>query len=175
MLKRYTFKKSHKGYIGSAYEMAVKYVTHRSNPDRLSPCGSCDFRYNNHNYDVKQNGSPVKYSPTQKGYIKGSNRVLYATHIAYNVVAEDDECITIEVDLANTQMFVVDKTEFINFLKSVNGLKPNTARGQVNIQTVWNYKKNTWHGALGKKIEAWCYEHEQDDDDLIGTILNNLD
>ena len=170
---QYTFKKIDSGFIGKAFELAVKDALNRKNADRVSPCGQADFRFNGHNYDVKQNGSVLRYNPTSK-YIKGSSRVIYASHIAYTVTAETEETITIAVDLASTDLFVVDRNDFVAFLLD-NGLaKANKSRGTVNVQTGYNYKKDAYHGRTGKKIEAWAYENEQDDDDIIGTILAGL-
>ena len=170
---QYTFKKIDSGFIGKGFELAVKDALNRKNADRVSPCGQADFRFNGHNYDVKQNGSVLRYNPTSK-YIKGSSRVIYASHIAYTVTAETEETITIAVDLASTDLFVVDRNDFVAFLLD-NGLaKANKSRGTVNVQTGYNYKKDAYHGRTGKKIEAWAYENEHDDDDIIGTILAGL-
>ena len=96
----YTFNKTDKGIQGKAFEMAVKDALNRKNANKVSPCGQSDFRYNAKNYEVKQNGTCIQYHEGEK-YIKGSNRVLYTTHVAYAVIEEDDENITIEVDLLN--------------------------------------------------------------------------
>lgn len=159
----YTFNKKDDGIIGKAFEMAIKDVLNRKNANRVSPCGSADFRFNSRNYDTKQNGSCVKYDGHQK-YVKGSNRVIYATHVAHTVVTENENEITISIDLANTDFFIVDKTEFINYLLSINCLKVNESRGTVNIQTVYNYKKDAYHGAKGRHIEEWAWENELDDE-----------
>lgn len=174
MKKIYTFDKNDSGYIGKAFEMSVKDALNRKNADRVSPCGSADFRYKAKNYDTKQNGTVIKYS-SHKQYIKGSNRVVYATHIDYNVVAETAETISITVDLANTQMFVLDKVEFVEYLASVNKIKLNTSRGTANVQTAYNYKKDNYHGKWGKVFEEWAFEHELIDDDIIGDILEGLE
>lgn len=173
-MKHYTFDKTDSGIFGKAFEMAIKDALNRKNADSVSPCGVADFRYNRRNYDAKQNGSCVRYTESGK-YIKGSNRVIYATHIAHTVVAETETHITIAVDLANTDMFVVDRKEFIEFLLEINGVKVNASRGTANIQTCYNYKKDAYHGKKGKTIEAWAYEHEMDDDDIIGAILEGLE
>ncbi len=173
-MKSYTFDKTDSGIYGKAFEMAVKDALCRKNADKVSPCGSADFRYNSHNYDTKQNGSVVKYNPSSR-YIKGSSRVIYATHVAYTITAETEATISLAIDLANTDMFVLDRNDFIKFLLSVNGVKVNASRGTANIQTSYNYKKDAYHGRLGHKIEAWAYENENDDDDIIGTILESLD
>lgn len=172
-MKIYTFDKKDSGYVGKAFEMAIKNALSRKNADSVSPCGSADFRYNRKNYDTKQNGSVIKYS-SHKQYVKGSNRVVYATHIDYTVVNETAETISITVDLANTQMFVLDKAEFIKYLASVNKIKFNNTRGTANIQTAYNYKKDNYHGKWGKVFEEWAFNHEVDDD-IIGDILANLD
>lgn len=169
----YTFKKTNKGIYGDSFEMAVKKALKRKNADKVSPAGVSDFRFHNKNYDVKQNGTVLKYNLSGK-YIKGSNRVIYASHIAYDIIAEDDEYITISVDLANTQMFVLDRYEFVEFLETIGAVKINKAYGTANIQSCYNYKKDAYHGAIGRKIEAWAYEHELDDD-VIGYILEGLE
>ena len=173
-MKSSPFDKTDSGIYGKAFEMAVKDALRRKNADKVSPCGSADFRYNSHNYDTKQNGSVVKYNPSSR-YIKGSSRVLYATHVAYTITAETETTISLAIDLASTDMFVLDRNDFIKFLLSVNGVKVNASRGTANIQTSYNYKKDAYHGRLGHKIEAWAYENENDDDDIIGTILESLD
>lgn len=169
----YTFNKNDDGIIGKAFEMAIKDILSRKNADKVSPCGSADFRYNSKNYDTKQNGSCIRYNGHSK-YVKGANRVIYATHIAHRIVTESDTQIAIEIDLGNTSFFEVDKTEFINFLLSINCIKVNESRGTVNIQTVYNYKKDAYHGAKGKKIEQWCYENELEDN-ITSLILDKLD
>lgn len=172
-MKIYTFNKTDSGIQGKAFEMAIKDALNRKNADKVSPCGSADFRYKGKNYDSKQNGTVIKYN-LHRQYIKGSNRVIYATHIAYTVEAETSETISISVDLADTQMFVLDKTEFIDYLLSVNKVKLNESRGTANVQTAYNYKKDSFHGKWGKDFEAWAFDHELDDD-IIGDILANID
>ena len=173
MAKIYTFDKKDSGIQGKAFEMAIKDALKRRNADKVSPCGSADFRYKSKNYDAKQNGTVIKYS-SHKQYVKGSSRVVYATHIDYSVVNETADTISITVDLANTQMFVLDKVEFVEYLQSVNKIKFNTSRGTANIQTAYNYKKDNYHGKWGKVFEEWAFDHEIDDD-IIGDILENLD
>ncbi len=157
---------------GSSFEMTIKDCLGRKNADKVSPAGTSDFRYKGKNYDTKQNGSVIRYNPSSR-YIKGSSRVIYSTHIAYEMY-EDDEYIYITVDLANTEMFVLDRNEFVKFLLD-NGLaKENKSRGTVNVQTSYNYKKDAYHGRTGHKIEAWAYEHDLGDD-IIGDILAALE
>lgn len=170
----YTTLKTDCKLFGGAFETAIKTALHRKNANKISPCGSADFRYNGKNYDTKQNGSPIKYG-NSKTYVKGSNRIIYATHIAYNSIVDNgDGTQTIDIDLANTDMFVVDKKAFVAFLLE-NGLaKVNDSRNQINIQTVYNYKKDDYHGKKGKLIEQWCYDNEIDDD-IIGDILAGLE
>ena len=172
MKKIYVFKKIDSGIQGKAFEMAIKDALKRKNPDCVSSCGKADFRYYHKNYDTKQNGSVLQYNPNDK-YIKGSNRVIYATHIDYSIEWEQGDEIGISVDLLNTQMFVVDKTEFVEFLLENGKAKQNLSRGTVNIQTCYNYKKNAYHGKTGKLIEAWAYENEIDDD-IIDHIIEGL-
>lgn len=172
-MKNYTFNITDSGYIGKAFEMAIKDALNRKNADRVSPCGVSDFRFANKNYDVKQNGSCLKYS-LDGSYVKGSNRVIYATHIAYTIIEQTAESITISVDLANTNMFVVDKTAFVEFLREHGYIKINESRGTVNIQTCYNYKKDAYHGRIGRVIEEWASENKLEDD-IIGTIWDSLE
>ena len=172
-MEKYTFNKTDSGYIGKAFEMAVKSALNRKNANRVSPCGQTDFIYNRCHYEVKQNGSCVQYHEGEK-MVKGSKRIIYATHIAHTITDENDTTITIVVDLGATDMFIVDRDEFIDFLKSVNGIKFNASRGTANIQTCYNYKKDAYHGRLGHRIEEWAYDNELDDD-IIGAILEGLD
>jgi hypothetical protein len=159
----YKFNKTDSGIQGKAFEMAVKAALNRKNADKVSPCGLTDFRYNRKCYEVKQNGTVIRY--TENGsYIKGSNRVIYATHIAYDIIAETEEDIIIEVDLLNTEMFVLDRHEFLAFLVENGMVKINESRGTANIQTCYNYKKDAYHGRTGKRIEEWARENEIDDD-----------
>ena len=172
-MKHYTFNKTDSGIFGKAFEMAVKDALNRKNADRVSPCGMTDFIYRHNRYEVKQNGSCIQYHEGEK-MMKGSNRIIYATHIAHTVIAEDDENITLAIDLESTEMFVLDRSEFIAFLQTVNGIKLNASRGTANIQTCYNYKKDAYHGRLGRKIEEWAYDNEIDDD-IIGYILEGLE
>lgn len=159
----YTFDKTDSGIFGKAFEMAIKDALNRKNPNSVSPCGVADFRYFRRNYDAKQNGSCIRYTPNGS-YIKGSNRVLYATHIAHTITAETETHITIEVDLLSTEIFVLDRHEFIEYLLENGMVKLNASRGTANIQTCYNYKKDAYHGRTGKRIEEWAREHEIDDD-----------
>ena len=169
---QYTFNKADKGIFGKAFEMAIKDALKRKNADRVSPCGTADFRYDRKNYDTKQNSSVIRYA-NSKAYIKGSNRVIYASHIAC-VTAENGDNITVDIDLTDTQMYVVDKKQFVEYLLD-NGLARLNRNGtEINIQTGWNYKKNAWHGRVGKRIEEWCYDNEIDDD-IIDNILEGAE
>lgn len=159
----YTFNKTDSGIQGKAFEMAVKDALKRKNANRVSPCGSSDFRYNAKNYEVKQNGTCLQYHEGEQ-YIKGANRVIYATHIAYTVTAETEESLTIEVDLLNTEMFILDRSEFVKYLIAEGMVKVNASRGTVNIQTCYNYKKDAYHGCTGRRIEKWARANEIDDD-----------
>lgn len=159
----YTFNKIDSGIQGKAFEMAIKTALNRKNADRVSPCGGSDFRMGAVNYEVKQNGTCIQYHEGEK-YIKGSNRVLYATHVAYTVVTETEENITIDIDLFGTEIFVLDRQEFVAFLLENGMVKVNASRGTANIQTCYNYKKDAYHGRTGRRIEEWAREHEIDDD-----------
>lgn len=172
-MKNYTFNKTDSGILGKAFEMAIKDALNRQNADKVSPCGQTDFRFNRNCYEVKQNGSCVKYS-ADSGYIKGSNRVIYATHVAHTIIAENENTVTVAIDLASTEMFILDRKEFIEFLGTVNGIKLNASRGTANIQTCYNYKKDAYHGRLGHKIEEWASENEIEDD-ILGIIRDSLE
>lgn len=168
----YTFDKTDKGAIGKAFEMAIKAALSRRHADKVSAQGKADFRWHNAYYEVKQNGGCIRYNPNAR-YMTGSSRVIYATHIAYSVVSENADTITISVDLGNTDMFVLDRDAFVSFLLTYKGaVKVNKERNQVNIQTVYNYKKGAYHGRLGKAIEAWAAENDLCDD-IVGYILAN--
>lgn len=174
-MKQYTFNKTDSGIIGKAFEMAVKDTLRRKYADRVSPAGQTDFRYMRKCFDVKQNGSVIRYHE-EEGYIKGSSRVIYATHVAHTVTAETETEITVEIDLGATEMFCVDRNEFVRFLLENGYAKYNASRGTTNIQTCYNYKKDAYHGRLGRKIEEWCYDNEiADDIDIIEAILEALD
>lgn len=162
-MKQYTFNRTDKGIIGKAFEMAVKDALNRKNADRVSPCGTADFIFNHKRYDTKQNGSCIRYNETDR-YIKGSNRVIYATHIAHTITEVDTDTVAVVVDLLNTDFYCVDRTEFVKFLEEIGCIKYNASRGTVNIQTVYNYTKNAYHGKKGRLIEEWASEHWLDDD-----------
>lgn len=155
---------------GHAFERAIKYALGIKEYNRTSGSGKSDFRYKNKNYDSKQNGSPIKYGD-HKNFVKGSNRIIYAPFISYRVIKETDEKIWVVVDLTATQMYVVDKMEFVNFILD-NGLyKNNNSRVQVNVQSGYIYKSGKYHGRTSKRICEWCYEHELTDTDIIDRIL----
>lgn len=170
---QFTFDKTDSGYIGKALEMATKNALNRKHSDRVSPAGVADFKYGKRNYDIKQNGTVLRYCQDW-GYIRGANRVIYATHVAHTVVAVTDTHITIDIDLLNTEMFVVDRNEFIEFLLDNGYAKHNASRGTVNVQTCYNYKKDAYHGRVGRYIEAWAREHEIDDD-IISLIYDGAE
>jgi hypothetical protein len=100
--------------------------------------------------------------------------VIYATHIAHEIVAENETSITLTVNLSATDMFILDRNEFIQFLQKVNGIKINASRGTANIQTCYNYKKDAYHGLLGRRIEKWASENEIEDD-ILGIIWDSLE
>lgn len=173
-MKQYTFDKKNKGYIGDGFEMAIKSALSVKNADRVSAQGQTDLRYNGKCYDVKQNGTIIQCGTAKA--IKGSTRVVYATHVAHTVVAETDTTITIEIDLASTDMFCVDRDAFVKFLRTSpkNLLKDNGKRNEVNIQTVWNYSKDAYHGRKGLYIEAWLDENKLTEDSIIEDILDGF-
>jgi hypothetical protein len=170
MQKVYTFNNTDCAYIGKAFEMAVKECLHRKNPDRISPCGREDFIFNRKHYEVKQNGGVLKYSEFDD-FLRGSKRIIYATHIAHNIVEITEKTLSVSISLAESEIFVLDREEFLTFLAENKLMKVNASRGTVNIQTCYNYKKNAYHGRAGKKIEEWAREHEIDDD-IITLILD---
>lgn len=171
----YRMKKNDCGNFGKPFEMAIKNALNRKNANTVSPCGTSDFRYKGKNYDVKQNGSVIRYNESSR-YIKGSSRVIYATHVAYNVIddADDIEYIYVHIDLSNTDMYVLDRNEFVKFLIDNGLIKQNKSRGTVNVQSGFNYKKNAFHGRTARKIEEWAFEHDLGDD-VIGDILAGLE
>lgn len=170
----YYFSKNDSGIIGKAFEMEIKRVLNRSNADRISPAGQCDFIYKRVHYDVKSNGTVLQYHAGTK-YIKGSSRVIYATHVAHTLREIDGERVGVTVDLSNTDLLVVDRDSFVKFLVENGMCKMNAARGTVNVQTVYNYKKDKYHGRKGYAIESWAFENECDYDSIIDTILENID
>ncbi len=173
-MKVYTFEKKNSGYIGIAFEMAVKDALHRKHADRLAPAGKADLNYNRKNYDTKQNGSVLHYNADWR-MIQGSGRVVYATHISYNVVAETETHISISVDLGATDMWCVDRKQFLDFLLNTEGFcKVNASRGTLNIQTMWNYKKNAYHGRKGRILEAWLDNNKLTDDPIVEDIIEGF-
>jgi hypothetical protein len=173
-------KKTEKGGLpsnlwGDSFEEFCKYCLDRPNTGKRNGAGKEDFRYIKH-YDVKQNGSPILYKTYTNNYIKGSSRVIYATHIAYEIVEETAEGYEVFVDLANTDMWVVDKKEFVEFLRfhPKNLVKDNATRQQINIQTLWNYTKGAYHGAKYKVVESWLDDNQLVDDTIIDDILEGF-
>ena len=165
MLYSKTFHASDEGYVGKAFECALKTLLNRKNADRVSPAGKTDFIYNHNYYEVKQNGGVAKYD-LEKGAFSGSRRIIYATHIANTVTDNGDGTITVTLDLESTEFFVLDREVFTAYLESTNGLKVNVSRGTMNIQTMYNYTKNAYHGARGKNLEAWARANSLEDDIL---------
>lgn len=170
---QFTFNTTDSGYIGKALEMAIKNALNRKHANRISPAGVADFRFSSKNYEVKQNGTVLRYHE-EWGYLRGSNRIIYATHVAHTVTATTENTITVDIDLLNTELFVLDRQEFLQFLLE-NGLaKRNESRGTVNVQTCYNYKKDAYHGRTGKRIEEWARENEIDDD-IISLIYDGVE
>ena len=169
----YTFNKTDSGIIGKAFEMAIKDALNRKNANRVSPCGSSDFRYNAKNYEVKQNGSCLQYHEGEK-MVKGSNRILYATHVAHTIIEETETHLSIEIDLLNTEIFTLDRSEFLDYLLENGMVKTNASRGTANIQTCYNYKKDAYHGRTGRRIEEWARENEIDDD-IVSLIYDGVE
>lgn len=168
----YTFKNGDKSKQGKGFEMAIKEALSLANARKVSPQGKPDFRYRRKCYDVKQNGTVIKYAG-ESGYIKGASRVIYATHIAYEVLEVTETHTTIKVNLADTEMFVVDRNAFVKFLKATDGMtKTNKEGTEVNIQTQYSYTKSAYHGKKWKALTEWLYENDIGDD-VIGEILAN--
>lgn len=170
-MKTYTFNKTDKGYIGNAFEMAIKDALRCKHSDRVMPAGQTDLRYGKH-YDIKQNGTVLQYDPDW-GMVRGSTRIIYATHVAHTVVAETDTTISIQIRLDETDMFCLDRKQFLDFLLSEKGYcKYNAERGQINIQTMYNYKKGAYHGKKGKTLEAWMAINRLMEDSIVEDILD---
>ena len=171
----FTFPKGDKKLYGGAFEMAVKTALHRKNADFVSPVGRSDFMYKKH-YDVKQNGSPICYGASYNPqYIRGSSRVIYATHIAYEIVSETETEVTIFVNLSATDRFCVDRRDFLDYLLTTPGMiKECKERDQINIQSLFNYKKNAYHGAKGKRFEQWLDKNKLTDDTIVEDILDGF-
>ena len=168
-MKTYTFNKTDSGYIGNAFEMAIKDALERNHADRVMPAGQTDLYYGKH-YDIKQNGTVLQYN-ADWGMIRGSSRVIYATHVVYNVVAETESTIAIQIDLNETEMYCLDRKQFLNFILNEKGFcKYNESRGTINLQTMWNYKKNTYHGKKGKVLETWMQANQLKDDPIVAVI-----
>ena len=150
------------GYQGDGFEMFIKLCAGVKKWNEVSPTGQADFAIGSRHYDVKQNGSPIKYG--DKSEVAGSSRVIYATHVAYTIIERTAEYMIVEFDIANTEFFIVDKHAFVKFLKGYEKplCKDNPSRHQLNIQTVYNYSKNAPHGRKGQYIREWCYENELD-------------
>lgn len=165
MLYSKTFHASDDGYVGKAFEYALKTLLDRKNADRISPAGRTDFIYGGKYYEVKQNGGVAKYSDYD-GFFRGSRRIIYATHIVNTVTDNGDDTVTVTIDLEQTEFFILDRQVFIDYLISTNGLKVNASRGTMNIQTMYNYTKNAYHGARGKKLEEWARKNSLEDDIL---------
>lgn len=168
MIIEKAFNENDDGYIGKAWEYALKVLLERKNAYRISPAGRTDFVYNGQYYEVKQNGGVARYSEYD-GMFRGSKRIIYATHIENTVTHNGDGTITVALDLENTEFFVLDRKKFIAYLKETNGLKINESRGTMNIQTMYNYTKNAYHGKRGKDLEKWARQNGLEDD-----ILNVL-
>lgn len=165
MIIERTFDEKDDGYVGKAWEYALKFLLERKNAERISPAGRTDFIYNSQYYEVKQNGGVAKYSEYD-GFFRGSKRIIYATHIENTVVNNGNGTITVRLDLENTEFFVLERAKFIKYLKDTNGIKYNESRDTWNIQTMYNYTKNAYHGARGKKLEAWARANSLEDDIL---------
>lgn len=162
------------GDIGDATEMLFKFHAGVKKWDVVSPTGKPDFARGFTHYDVKQNGSPIVYGDSCA--VKGSSRVIYATHIDVEIIELNEQYKTIQFNLEKTEFFIVDKKSFVKFLKDNNLCKENATRRQVNIQTVFNYSKNAPHGKKGAVIREWCRENEVDTDfkaEIIASILAN--
>lgn len=164
-LKRVKIDKTEEGKITSAIqggyiEMITKYASGIAEWNCISPAGQPDFAVKYRHYDVKQNGSPIEYGNGKK--IQGSSRVIYAPFVACQLVEDTATYQIWEFDPASTEFFIVDKWAFVKFLQTSpkNLIKPNSSREQVNIQTVYNYSKQAYHGKKAQYIRDWCIENE---------------
>ena len=170
----YYYKSTDKGIFGDSFEKAVKRALNRKNADKVSAQGKEDFRFRSIHYEVKQNGTVLKYHGA-KNYIMGSSRVIFASHIVADIFADDFDTIGIDIDLSATEFYCVDKKAFLDFLLSQKGfVKYNAARGEYNIQSLYNYKRGVYIGRKGKMIEKWCKENALDDD-IVDIIKANCD
>lgn len=168
----YTFKNGDKSKQGKGFEMAIKEALGLPDARTVSPKGKPDFRFCRKCYDAKQNGTVIKYA-TETGYIKGASRVIYATHVAYEVLEVTATHTTIRINLADTEMFVVDRNAFVKYLTTTDGMtKTNKGGAEINVQSLFNYSKNDYHGNKWKEITEWLYENDIGDD-IIGEILAN--
>lgn len=166
--------KRNSNIFGSALERSIKYALNKKDYGWLSPTGRCDFRHGKC-YDVKQNSSPILYGDHYQTYIRGSSRVIYATHISYEVISETEDTIELFVNLAETDLWVVDRKEFVDHLLGTPGLAKYVAtRNQVNIQTLYNYKRGAYHGRKGLELESWLDDHKLTDDPVIEDILDGF-
>lgn len=180
-LKRVKIAKTQDGKITSAIqggyiEMIIKYASGIEKWDCISPAGKPDFAIKYRHYDVKQNGSPIEYGGGKA--VEGSSRVIYAPFIACELIEDTATYQVWEFDPASTEFFIVDKNAFVKFLRTSpkNLIKPNSTREQVNIQTVYNYSKQAYHGKKGQYIREWCIENEIETDfkDTILEVFYNL-
>ena len=170
----YYYKATDKGIFGDSFEKAVKNALKRKNADKVSAQGKEDFRFRSIHYEVKQNGTVLKYHGA-KNYIMGSSRVIFASHIVADVFTDDFGTIGVNVDLQATDFYCVDKKSFLDFLLSCKGMvKYNAARGEYNLQSLYNYKRGEYIGRKGKMIEQWCKAHALADD-IIEIIKANAD
>jgi hypothetical protein len=166
------FRRRDDAIQGKATEMTVNATMEKAHSERIRPAGATDFIYNHKYYDIKQNGSVLKYERFKK-WVRGSNRIIYATHVDYVIVHQTDDFIAIMINLTATDFFVVDRYEFIDFLKSINGIKYNASRECYNVQTMYNYTKDAYHGAKGRKLEEWMQENALEDD-VLDVILSKV-
>lgn len=161
------------GDIGDIFEMLVKYFANVKKWDKVSPTGKPDFAIGSRHYDVKQNGSPIIYG--KNAPVSGSSRVIYAPFVSCRIVEQTATYRVFEFDLSNTEFFIVDKKAFVKFLRTSpkNLCKVNESREQLNIQTVYNYSKQAYHGKKAQYIRDWCIDNEVDED-LKNLILENV-
>lgn len=172
MMYSMTFNAHDDGYVGKAFECALKTLLDRKNADKVSPAGKTDFIYNRHHYEVKQNGGVAQYDMGKKAF-SGTPRIIYATHIVNTVTDNGNGTITVTLDLEQTEFFVLDREVFTAYLKSTNSIKVNASRGTMNIQTMYNYKKNAYHGARGKELEKWARKNALQDE-ILGILFDKI-
>lgn len=145
--------------------------------EHVAPQGSTDYcLYLNGKpstrLEVKTGAGAIMYG--SKGAFAGSSVVLYSVAPQIVVIAETENLQMLTLDAVNTEWYLVDKRAFANFLLSSPSLsKANPAKGQMNIQTVWNVGKNRPHSVgLYNQLVNWLRDNEIDEhQEILAAIL----